>query len=75
MSMPPADPTLVEATAHEVLPRFGLAFLVDDHDITWAVTRCTEGPGLEMLRLGQRVRLSLDHHPSFSLVRAYDLQA
>ncbi len=62
----------VTATAHEVLPNFGLAFLIDDHDTTWTVTKCTEGPGLQALRPGQRVRLTLDHYPDFSLVRTYD---
>lgn len=51
--------SLVMATAHEVLPKFGLAFLVDDHDATWTVTRSTEGPGLETLRTGQRAILLL----------------
>jgi hypothetical protein len=64
----------VTATAYEVLPKFGLAFLVDDHETTWAITRNMEGPGLESLRSGQRVRLTLDHRPGFSVVRAYELQ-
>ena len=74
--MPAAQRTrsLVTATAHEVLPRFGLAFLIDDDDTTWTVTRSTEGPGLHALRTGQRVRLTLDHHPGFTVVRTYDPQ-
>ena len=64
----------VSATAHEVLPKFGLAFLVDDHETTWAITRNMEGPGLDSLRSGQRVQLTLDHHPGFSVVRAYEPQ-
>lgn len=63
--------SLVIATAQEVLPQFGLAFLVDDHDTTWAITKCTEGPGLHQIQSGQRVQLTLDHHPEFSVVRAY----
>lgn len=62
----------VMATAHEVLPKFGLAFVIDDEDTTWTITRNMEGPGLDALRTGQRVRLTLDHHPAFSVVRAYD---
>jgi hypothetical protein len=62
----------VTATAHEVLPKFGLAFVVDDQNTTWAVTRSTDGPGLDALRTGQRVQLTLDHHPDFSVVRSYD---
>ncbi len=60
------------ATAHEIFPKFGLAFLIDDHDKTWTVTGAMEGPGLHALRAGQRVELTLDHHPDFSVVRAYD---
>jgi hypothetical protein len=33
-------------TAHEVFPKFGLAFLIDDHGTTWTITRNMEGPGL-----------------------------
>lgn len=66
--------SLVTATAHEVLPKFGLAFLVDDHETTWTVTRSMEGPGLAALRTGQRVHLTLHHHPDFSVVHTYDSQ-
>ncbi len=62
---------LVTATAFEILPRFGLAFLVDDQQTTWTVTRSTDGPGLDALRSGQRVQLTLDHHSDFSVVSAY----
>lgn len=64
----------VMATAHEVLPKFGLAFVIDDHETTWAITRNMVGPGLDALRTGQRVQLTLDHHAAFSVVRAYDPQ-
>jgi hypothetical protein len=63
--------TSVEATVHHVLPKVGLAYLVDDRDVEWAVTKATKGLGIEQLRPGQRVRLILDHYPSFSLVRQY----
>lgn len=74
MSAPQAIQSPVMATAHEVLPNFGLAFLIDDHDTTWTITRNMDGPGLHTLRAGQRVQLMLDHHPDFSVVRAYDPQ-
>lgn len=64
----------VVATTHEVLPKFGLAFLVDDHETTWTITKNMAGPGLESLRAGQRVALTLDHHAEFSVVRAYEPQ-
>lgn len=72
MSPAPANRSVVVATAQEVLPKFGLAFLTDDQDMSWTVTRSTQGPGLGTLREGQRVRLTLDHHPRFSVVRTYD---
>jgi len=64
----------VMATAREVLPMFGLAFLIDDQDTTWTVTRGMDGPGLDSLRPGQRVQLTVDHRPDFSVVRAYTPQ-
>lgn len=70
MSPSQTNRSFVTATAHEVLPRFGLAFLVDDHETTWAITRNMEGPVLDSLRSGQRVQLTLDHYPGFSVVRA-----
>lgn len=64
----------VMATAHEVLPKFGLTFVIDDDETAWTITRHMGGPGLDALRTGQRVRLTLEHHPVFSLVRRYDVQ-
>jgi hypothetical protein len=63
----------VTATTDEVLPRFGVAFLVDEQSATWAVTRSTDGPGLDALRIGQRVQLTLERRGDFSMVRSYDL--
>ena len=74
MSAVKTNPSPVMATAHEVLPKFGLAFVIDDDATTWTITRNMQGPGLETLRAGQRVLLTLDHHPAFSVVRAYDPQ-
>ena len=68
-----SKPTQVQATAQEVLPRFGLAYLVDDQQVTWGVTHSTEGPGLEQLHTGQKVTLTVLHHPGFSVVRRYEL--
>lgn len=62
------------ATAHEVPPNFGLAFLIDNHDTTWTITRNMDCPGLHALHAGQRVQPMLDHHPDFSVVRACDPQ-
>jgi hypothetical protein len=71
MSAGHTDRSQVMATAQEVLPQFGLAFVIDDRQATWAITKSMEGPGLDALRTGQRVQLMLDHHPDFSVVRAY----
>jgi len=65
--------TFVTAVTREVLPKFGLAYLVDDCDRTWAITRCTKGPGLEGMQPGQRCQLTLDRHPAYTLVREYRL--
>jgi hypothetical protein len=62
---------VVTATAQEVLPLFGVAYLVDDHETSWAVTKSTAGPGLDRLQPGQRVRLTVDRSDGLSLVRAY----
>ncbi len=64
-------PRTVTATAIEVLPSFGIAYLIDDHDMAWAVTKSTRGQGLQSLRPGQRVELTLDYDRDFSLVSAY----
>jgi hypothetical protein len=64
--------SVVTATAQEVLPKFGLAYLIDDQETTWTVTGSTQGPGLDTLHTGQRIQLRLDHHPGFSVVRSYE---
>jgi hypothetical protein len=64
--------SLVIATAQEVLPKFGLAYFVDDKDSTWAVTSATPGPGIEGLRIGQRVRLTIQPRPGFTVVGLYE---
>jgi hypothetical protein len=61
----------VIATAKEVLPGFGVAFLVDENQHSWVVTKSTSGPGISTLRTGQTVKLWLAHHPHFSVVRTY----
>jgi hypothetical protein len=65
--------TSVTAITHEVLPKFGLAYLVDDCDRTWAITRSTKGPGLDGMQPGQRCQLTLDRQSAFTVVREYQL--
>lgn len=74
MAAPNAIRSPLMAITQEILPIFGLAYLVDDNDTTWAITRSTDGPGLNALHTGQRVKLMIDDHPDFSVVRAYDPQ-
>jgi hypothetical protein len=61
------------AVAVEVLPQFGLAFVEAAGTRTWAVTRSMPGPGLDALREGQRVKLQVEEHAGFSLIRSYAL--
>jgi hypothetical protein len=60
--------TVLTATVEEVLPKFGIGYLVDDEQRTWAVTRSTDGPGLDKLLPGQRAILTLSHHADFTSV-------
>ncbi len=71
MSTPTIAPVPLVATAYEVLPQFGMAFLVDDQETTWTITKAMQGPGLDTLRAGQRIELTLEHQAGFKLVRAY----
>jgi hypothetical protein len=61
----------VVATVQEVLPKLGIAYLADEKEGSWAVTRSTKGPGLESLVPGQKLRLLLDQRSAFGLVREY----
>jgi hypothetical protein len=60
------------ATANELLPQFGLVYLDGEDGQSWAVTRSTPGPGLEAIKAGQRVKLTLGHHGEFSVVSSYE---
>lgn len=69
-SHPPED-TIVAVTTQDVLPAFGLAFVVDAQDRMWGISRSAEGPGLHTLERGTRLLIDLDRHDGFSLVRSY----
>jgi hypothetical protein len=62
---------VVTATVHQVLPMVGLAYLSGDDHREWAVTKSTQGVGLEGLHPGERVSLTVEHHDKFEIVRAY----
>jgi hypothetical protein len=61
----------VIASVTEMLPSFGLAYLVGDDERSWAVTKSTQGCGLQSLTPGSRVALTLTHHREFSVASAY----
>ncbi len=75
MSLDQDSQLCVHATVVEVLPGFGLAYVSDERQRSWAVTKATPGIGLEALEAGQRLRLRIEHHELFSLVTRYDLPA
>jgi hypothetical protein len=73
MSTDQTSNPVVTTTVLEVLPNFGLAYLVDDCNHTWTITHGTKGPGLGDLLPGQRCELTLDTCRDFTLVSEYRL--
>jgi hypothetical protein len=71
MSNTNAQGFTVLATAKEVMPKFGLAFVADDEDTVWGLTHTTPGPGLSAIEPGKRVRLTVRRYPRYSLVESY----
>ena len=63
--------TRLTAIVDELRPQLGLAYLIDDRQQEWAVTRSTAGPGLDSLRLGSRIELEVEDHERFQLVSRY----
>ena len=61
----------IEGTVVEVMPAVGLAYLADEDNATWGVTRSTRGAGLDALRPGQRLRLTVVQHPEFAVVSEF----
>ncbi len=61
----------VTATVEGVLPEVGLAYLAGDDHRDWTVTRSTRGVGLEALKTGQLVNLTIEQHQRFAVVREY----
>lgn len=61
----------VDARVEQILPRFGLAFVVDDVSHSWGVTQSTPGGPFDALTTGCRVRLQNEVHQSFAVVREY----
>jgi hypothetical protein len=71
MSSLPIAPRHVQGTVLEVLPATGLAYITDDQQRSWAVTRSTRGAGLTSLRPGQRLDLTVVDHTDFDVVSDY----
>jgi hypothetical protein len=63
----------VDARVEDVLPKLGLAFVVDAQSQSWGVTRSTPGTEFDALAPGRRVRLQIQAHPLFSVVREFSL--
>jgi hypothetical protein len=64
-------PTRRVAVVDEVLPMLGLAYATDDDGHCWAVTKSTAGVGIDSLKPGQRLALTLADHDSFALASGY----
>jgi len=55
------------ATVDEVLAASGLAFLRDDEDHEWTVTRSTPGADLADMQPGQKWQVVVDVYPDFAI--------
>jgi hypothetical protein len=61
----------VYATVLLVLPRTGLAYVVDEAEGSWAVTKSMRGVGIETLEPGQRLALTIVRYRDFAVVSEY----
>ena len=61
----------IRGTVLEVLPVTGLAYVKDEGAGTWAITKSTRGVGLDTLRQGQRVELTISDYDDCALVSGY----
>ena len=64
--------TTLVAEVDQILPSFGLAFLVGQDGCDWVVTRSTPGPGLQALVEGRRVRLDIEDEAGVLLATRYE---
>lgn len=70
--MPGIDPRRqIVATVQEVLPRLGLAYVTDEHECSWGITRNMCGAALDKLATGSQVRLTIEDHDGFALASAW----
>lgn len=61
----------VTATVDQILPRFGLAWAVDDHHMCFGITGLSTGVRPGSLSPGARVRLTLAEHDGARVVTAW----
>ena len=61
----------INATVSLVLPRTGLAYVVDEAEGSWAVTKSMRGVGIETLQPGQRLMLTVVRYRDFAVVSEY----
>jgi hypothetical protein len=64
----------VKATVTDVLPAVGMAYLTGDDGRDWTVTKGTRGAGLQALRTGVKVELTIHQHRLFAFVADYTAQ-
>lgn len=63
--------TQVAATVTDIRPQAGIAYLTGADGSGWAVTGSTRGAGLDSLKPGQHVDLTVEHHSDFSVASGY----
>lgn len=63
----------VKAVTSEVLPTVGSAYLVDDVQQTWTVTRSNGSIAFDKLQPGAVCNLTIDHDDHFALVSGCEL--
>ena len=67
-----ADPIRhVVATVQEVLPQLGLAYVTDQEQRCWGITRSMPGATLDRLQTGAQVKLTIEQHQDFDVASAW----
>ncbi len=72
MTFNPVKLSTVQAVTCEVLPITGLAYLMDEENRTWTLTRQAAGTYFDKLRPGTTCQLSLEHYLKFPIVGRCD---
>lgn len=72
MALNPVKQATVQAVTCEVLPITGLAYLMDDENRTWPLTRQAAGTYFDQLQPGTSCQLTLEHYLKFTIVGRCD---